>query len=610
MNNALRLLFNHDDSYLDFHDYFLLKDKIISLIDNDQLTIHFQPIYSSNDGTVYAYEALTRINNNKFFKSIPDLFKSAIQCNFISHLDVICRANALKHSALQGLKQTNAYICINICPETLMNPDHLVGLTDELAEEHGISKNKIILEITEESAINDMELFKTTIKRYRNRGYKIAIDDFGAGYGGLKMLSLIEPELVKIDCHFIANIDQVPIKYNLVDAIATACHRMGIKIVAEGIEREEELTIILDMGIELLQGFYLGRPSPQLKTSPVSLPLRLATGTNDPSLNLEQNFMGEIAQRIEPILPSESVIRAFHRFTSQPELRGLPVVEDDRVRGMLHRQRFLENQMLGRYGYGFALNDRKKVEHLMERKFLMVEANATIQNVAQMIQIRKNNFLYDDICVTKNGKYVGTVSVLSILDALTEKSILLARGANPLSGLPGNEFIQREIEQRLSQKVHFDICYLDLDNFKPFNDHYGFERGDVVIKGVAQILRDYVETEKDDFNFVGHIGGDDFIMILRPQISVSVCETIIQNFAAQLHLWHGTNDHQKGFYVAKNRRGNEENYNLLSISIGIVCTEDINARSYGQIASIATEVKKAAKLQEGSAIIKNKRLAV
>ncbi len=158
--------------------------------------------------------------------------------------------------------------------------------------------------------------------------------------------------------------------------------------------------------------------------------------------------------------------------------------------------------------------------------------------------------------------------------------------------------------------MHFDICYLDLDHFKPFNDHYGFERGDAVLKGLAQILRDYVETEKDQFNFVGHIGGDDFIMILRPQISESVCETLIQNFEAQLPLWHGSDDHQRGFYVARNRRGDEENYNLLSISIGIVCTEDINARSYGQIASIATEVKKAAKLKEGSAIIKNRRLAV
>jgi diguanylate cyclase (GGDEF)-like protein len=615
MAEPMRVLLDQVENYSDGYDYCLEKDKIIDLIDNDLLTVHFQPIYSVNDGTVYAHEALTRIKegarikDGTLFNSIGDLFKRAILVNFISHLDVICRANALKYAALQGLAETDSYICVNICPETLMDPTHLVGITDELAGEYGIPKEKIILEITEESAIKNLELFKKTVARYRDRGYKIAIDDFGAGYGGLKMLSLIEPELVKIDCHFISNIDKATVKYNLVDAIATACHRMGIKVVAEGIEREEELNIIINIGIELLQGYYLCRPAPDLEDRPVALPRPAGTEANGAALHPEQNFMGDIAQRVEPISPSESVTEAFLKFSDMPDLRGLPVVESERVIGMLHRQRFLENQILGRYGYGFALNTHKRVEHLMERQFFMVEAAATIQDVAHMIQIRKNDFLYDDICVTKNGKYLGTVSVMSILDAITEKSLILARGANPLSGLPGNEFIQREVEKRLSQKMHFDICYLDLDYFKPFNDHYGFERGDAVIKSLAEIIQEQIEAEKDPFNFVGHIGGDDFIMILRPQVSLPVCERIIKNFQAQLPVFHGIVDNHQGGYVSVNRKGQEEKYDLLSVSIGIVSTEIMNIKSYGQIASIASEVKKAAKMQSGSSIVKDRRIS-
>ncbi len=609
MRLLLDIIGNHSESL----DGFLEKDNIVKLIDSDLLTVHFQPIYSVHDGTVYAYEALTRIKDGAriqdgyLFNNIGDLFKSAMLVNFISHLDVICRANALKFAASQGLKKTESAVCINICPETLMDPAHLVGVTDELAGEYDIPKDKIILEIAEESAIKNLDLFKKTVSRYRQRGYRIAIDDFGAGYGGLTMLSMIEPELVKIDCRLISNIDKATVNHNLLDAIATACHRMGIKIVAAGIEREEELAIIMNLGIELVQGYYLCRPAPDLRDRPVALS-RPGLEANACSLNMEQNFMGEIVRKVAPINPSESVSEAFHRFLNMPELRGLPVVEDVRVVGMMHRQRFLENQILGRYGYGFALNTHKKVENLMERQFFMVEAAATIQDVAQMIQARKNDFLYDDICVTKNGKYLGTVSVMSILDAITEKGLQLARGANPLSGLPGNEFIQREIEKRLSQKMHFDICYLDLDHFKPFNDHYGFERGDTVIKALAQILKDYIETSKDKFNFVGHIGGDDFIMILRPKISLPVCETIIEKFESGLPLLHGPEDYQRGFYISENRRGQEQNYKLLSISIGIVSTEDTNAKSYAQVASIATEVKKAAKMQPGSAIVKNRRI--
>ena len=195
MAEPMRLSLDYIDNYPNALITCLEKDKIIALIDNNLLTVHFQPIYSANDGTVYAYEALTRIKQGAriqdgyLFNNIGDLFKSAILVNFISHLDVVCRANALKCAAQQELKKTESYLCLNICPETLMDPSHLMGITDQLADEYDIPKEKIILEITEESAIKNLELFRQTVSRYRDRGYRIAIDDFGAGYGGLKMLS-------------------------------------------------------------------------------------------------------------------------------------------------------------------------------------------------------------------------------------------------------------------------------------------------------------------------------------------------------------------------------------------------------------------------------------
>jgi EAL domain-containing protein (putative c-di-GMP-specific phosphodiesterase class I) len=141
-----------------------------------------------------------------------------------------------------------------------MDPTHRVGITDELADKWSISKERIVLEITEETAIRNCKLFKDTIVYYKKRGYKIAIDDFGAGYGGLKMLSIIEPDFIKIDRHFISNIDKAAVKFNLVDSIASACHRLGIKVIAEGIEQGEELKVVMNMGIELLQGYYLAHP--------------------------------------------------------------------------------------------------------------------------------------------------------------------------------------------------------------------------------------------------------------------------------------------------------------------------------------------------------------
>ncbi|HEX8949705.1 MAG TPA: EAL domain-containing protein [Dissulfurispiraceae bacterium] len=582
---------------------------ILDLLDHNAFTIHYQPIFSAHDGCVYGYEALTRLRDGFGDVNIGELFKKAILTNTISSLDVHCRTNAIAQASSLGINQQNAHLFINVCPETLTDPAHNVGITDELAEKWNIPKEKIILEITEESAIHNYNLFKESIAYYRERGYKIAIDDFGAGHGGLKMLSIIEPDFVKIDRHFISSIDKAIIKYNLVDSIATACHRMGIKVIAEGIERNEELETVLNMGIELLQGFYLHRPSPMLNGDKAMIPVLHSRKQNGLHTRGEQSFIGDIAHEVDPISSSATVMAAFNRFIKNSDLRGLPVVDDGCVLGMLHRIRFLENQVLGKFGYGLSLNSYKSVSQLMEQQLLMVEANTTLEEVAQRISSRKSEYLYDDICITRNGKYFGTVAISSLLDAIAERSLALAKGANPLTGLPGNEFIQREIDKKLLQNMHFDVCYIDINNFKPFNDHYGFEKGDGVIRALGNIAETTVTSfESGSFNFVGHIGGDDFIVITRPQISMAVCERIVSRFEAQLVDFHGTEDCGRGSYLSRNRKNEEEKFRLLSLSIGIVSTEVHKIESYAQLASIATEVKKAAKMKEGSSIVRDRRL--
>ncbi len=588
------------------------RQTILELLDSNSLTTHFQPIFSSKDGTVYGYEALTRIKEDKRNINIGDLFKKAILTNTISSLDVKCRENAISTASSLGINHTNAYLFINICPGTLMDPAHSAKITDKLADEWDISKERIILEITEESAIHNCELFKKTIAHYKKRGYKIAIDDFGAGYGGLKMLSVIEPDFVKIDRHFISNIDKATIKFNLVDSIASACHRIGIKVIAEGIEQKEELEIVMNMGIDLLQGYYLYKPSPALNSDMIKIPVSRDRKTNYYPAIDEQYLIGDITHRVEPIPPSAHITTAFHKFIRNHKLRSLPVVEDDRVAGMLHRSRFLENNVLGRYGYGIHLNATKCIANIMEQPSLMVEANTTLEEVAQRIQSRKFEFLYDDIIVTKTGKYYGVVAVHILLDAITERTIALARNANPLTGLPGNESIQREINKRIFQNMHFDVCYIDINNFKPYNDHYGFEKGDMVIKTLACIIDESIKPYDFDTSFAGHIGGDDFMLITSPSISIPVCEKIISSFESRLPMLHGSEDYNRGYYISRNRKSEEETFNLLSLSIGIVSTEVCRIQSFAQLASTATEVKKAAKIKSAatgrSSIVRDRRL--
>lgn len=583
------------------------RQAIVDLIDGNSLTVHFQPIFSASDGRVYGYEALTRMKQSSPFASISELFQKAKQTETISSLDVRCRENAISQAVAQGVQDRGAFLFINICPETLVDSAHRDGLTDECAERWGFKKERIILEITEESAIEKFAIFKRAVDYYRKKGYKIAIDDFGAGYGGMKMLSIIEPDYIKIDRHFISNIDKANTKYNLVECIATACHRLGIRVIAEGIEREQELVTVINMDIALLQGYYLKEPSPTLNGDRMSMPLPPRRSYASRCSQENHCDAGTIAQHVIPTHPDATVLDTFSRFIQNPDVRSLPVVEGERVVGMLHRSRFLENHILGKYGYGFALNQYKTVESLMERRFLLIEANAALEEAAHKIQSRTTESRQDDICITKNGKYYGILSINILLDALTERSLLLAKGSNPLTGLPGNEFIQREIDRKLSQGMHFDVCYIDIDNFKPYNDHYGFEKGDYVIKTLAHIITETIADEANDFDFIGHIGGDDFIAITRPKNSVLTSTIIISAFENHLPEFHNASDFGQGHYTAGNRKGEQETFRLLSLSIGIVSTEFCKIESYAQLASIATEVKMAAKAREGSVIVRDRR---
>ena len=218
----------------------------------------------------------------------------------------------------------------------------------------------------------------------------------------------------------------------------------------------------------------------------------------------------------------------------------MPVTKNDRAVGVLHRTRFLEYNILGKYGFGMQLNSKRLVADIMEQPSIIVESNATLEDVAKRVYLRSDEFLYDDICVTKNGNYYGTVAVSTLLNAITKRSLILAKHANPLTGLPGNNSIQMEVEKGLSQNKHFDVCYIDIDNFKPYNDHYGFEKGDVVLKSLAHTIEEALglienhNAAANKVNFAGHIGGDDFIIITSSQNSIPLSEKIISNFEGQL----------------------------------------------------------------------------
>jgi len=179
--------------------------------------------------------------------------------------------------------------------------------------------------------------------------------------------------------------------------------------------------------------------------------------------------------------------------------------------------------------------------------------------------------------------------------------------ANPLTRLPGNVSILNELSKRLESKALFAVCYLDLDKFKAYNDTYGFEHGDNVIRETARILIRSTQATGNPDDFIGHIGGDDFVVITTLDRTENLCQKIIDEFDKTVPSFYNEADVKRGFIVAHDRKGNEQNFRLLSISIGIVTNEFREITHVAQIGEIGAELKSYAKSLERSNYIKDKR---
>lgn len=171
---------------------------------------------------------------------------------------------------------------------------------------------------------------------------------------------------------------------------------------------------------------------------------------------------------------------------------------------------------------------------------------------------------------------------------------------NPLSKLPGNTSILKAIQNALDSDIPMAVCYVDIDNFKPYNDHYGFSQGDDVILMVARVIVNVIEERAREHSFVGHIGGDDYVFIVTQDKAEEVCQKILANFEAVRNMFIEPEDVKKGGFVEKDRQGRETRFGLLSISIAVIPTDHGKFEHFGQVSAAASQMKHKVKALEGN----------
>jgi len=560
-----------------------------------QITTVFQPIISLRDASIFAYEALSRGPQGSPLHTPDKLFAAAEKHEKTWELEQLCRTTAIE--TISSLIQ-DKILFLNVNPQIMHDRKFRQGFTREYLRTYDIDPENIVFEITEKGIVDNIQDFIKTVDHYKNQNYRIAVDDAGAGYSGLNMISDVHPHFLKLDMNLIRNIHQDTTRQALLKSLSEFASLTNTHLIAEGIETKEELLKLIDIGIHYGQGFFLQHPQAQL------LPLRDELITIIKNENNKKNhlfykkssdlYIRNISNSQQTISPDILVMQVYELMKKELSSPGYCVTDKGHVIGVITRNDLFRH-LSGQYGY--ALYAQKPVKEIMRTDFLMVEDTESIKTVSRKAMSRPYEFLYDFITVVKtpDNEYHGIFTVKDLLEKTIEAEVNTAKHLNPLSELPGNILIEKKIQECITAGCSSSILYFDIDNFKAYNDVYGFENGDKLLRAFVQVLKKNVNGDGD---FIGHIGGDDFMAVVDKAQAEKICIRLISDFENEVRKCYNQNDLARGYITCKNRHGNEENFPLMTISIVIVHCK--NYKTPHQMSEEIARLKKECKQLVGS----------
>jgi EAL domain-containing protein (putative c-di-GMP-specific phosphodiesterase class I)/GGDEF domain-containing protein len=505
---------------------------LASLMRTNGLHPVFQPIVSLQNGAIFSHEALIRGPQGTALQTPDVLLAAAANEDINFEFENACITTALR---CWGARQESGRLFVNISAEVLQQVfrqcgrDALMNLVREL----GVLPRMLVLEITEYERVVDMDYLADVVREIRSAGVSLALDDFGDGRSSLRLWSQLKPEFVKIDKYFTKDISQHADKLKTIQALQQISAIFDTSLVAEGIETADDLRVLRDLGIPYGQGYFLGRPALLPREQAQQAALDVMTDRRVavfPELRRASNAgsLSRLAVMEAPTVDLATTNNELAQlFLSDEKLHSVALVNGTRPIGIINRSRFMNEY--SKLFYREIWGPKPCLTHAnLEPR--LIERNHNVDELIGILTSDDQRYLVDGFIVINNGRYEGVGTGEQLVRSVTETRIEAARHANPLTFLPGNIPISQHIERLLKRGVEFVACYADLNNFKPFNDQYGFWRGDEMIRLVAKIALEHCDAQRD---FVGHVGGDDFIILYQSGDWEARCQKIVSEFSTQ-----------------------------------------------------------------------------
>ncbi|HET9104917.1 MAG TPA: EAL domain-containing protein [Solirubrobacteraceae bacterium] len=475
------------------------------LLNGTAIYPHLQPIVALSDGRIYGFESLLRGQVGDRELSGGEIVAAAQAHGAIFTLDLVGRTVALE----KGMPKLigDEVLFVNFTPTAIYDPAVCLRTTWAIARRHGLPMERICFEVVETEQYPDVDFLRRILDEYRGQGAMVALDDLGAGHSSLTYLETLHPDIVKLDRALVTGIDDDPSRQRLVGALIDYAHELDVRVVAEGIETEGELAVVRDLGADLGQGWYLGRPAAEPVRGPRSLVMDAPGGPiRGTTLEVRDRALASatsgvvISDALAPGMPIIYANPAFERLTGY-------AIADITGRSCTFVQG-PDTDPVARAEMGAALREGR-------------ESRVTVLNYR-----RDGNSYWCEVHLApvrdRHGRVVQYVGVQNDVSerVQAERELREQRDRahqlathDALTGLPNRSAFRARAEHlldHLGETQAAALLFIDVDRFKPVNDLHGHDVGDEVLCAVAGALRRALGPDA----LLGRHAGDEFIALL------------------------------------------------------------------------------------------------
>jgi EAL domain-containing protein (putative c-di-GMP-specific phosphodiesterase class I)/GGDEF domain-containing protein len=566
---------------------------LLEVTERDLIVSHFQPIVDLNHGSTLAWEVLSR--GPEWMHTPHELFEAAERFGLVDELEHACRRAAFRTIGALPSPLSARRFFLNVSPHVISTEDPKGGLVQVEMARYGLDQSNFVIEVTERESILDYKGFERQIRDYVRQGFRIALDDFGAGHSGLVTLVTCSPHFLKLDMSLARDIHRHAYKQHLLRSLVAFAGSVDAALIAEGVETWDELETLARFGVRYAQGYLLGRPGPSPAEPAMNVRVQLR--------NIMRQFNyreADLNEAVGPLVIRCQTLRERERrgedidrmFRKDPNLDHLVIVRDERPTGLITRHAYYAKTG-GPVGYH--LYQWKPAEEAANPAPLIVEESMSVPALAKLAMERPPEEIYDPVLVVNgHDQLIGSVTIRQLIVRSTSLEVQSAQSCSPLTGLPGNRTIERWILDAVDRK-RASIVYADLDRFKEYNDCYGFLRGDEMIRCVARVLARVLARSAEGAR-LGHIGGDDFVIVATHDVESDLVANICAEFDRERRELFEPADLKRGYFVAVDRQGRTVNVPLCTLSVAVVQGEIVQAMEHpGALAQVAASLKRKVK---------------